>query len=426
MHHAVNAAFIVLGIGSLAALGYWSLVLFQVLRTLVKVPTLAAGLSSEPFATHASKVGRAPRPSSNRPTPLTATPTVCVIVPAHNEEASIGVLAASLLAQDYPHFTVVFALDRCTDGTAGILARVIQQDPRCEVIQIDRCEVGWVGKVHAIERGVRDSKAARAAEVLLFVDADTSLHPSCIRAAVGLLNARHLDMLSALSTLTSDRWFEKLVQPAAGMELLHHFPIIRANDPSKGRPFANGQFIMVRRAPYESIGGHASVKFEVLEDVWLARRIAEAGFTTGLVLSGGMLHCRMYARWTEFQRGWLRIYGESASRKPQRLRRSARRVRTFGTVLPMSAGAISLWWLAAGRTTDTVQLAGALAGATALTVFIITVLLIYALARAPLWAAPAYPLGAWMVGGLLRRAAANYERNQPTIWGGREYVRPAK
>ncbi|MGP1309889.1 MAG: glycosyltransferase, partial [Phycisphaerales bacterium] len=43
--------------------------------------------------------------------------SVCVVVPCYNEEAAVGTLVRSLLAQDYPALRVVFALDRCTDGT---------------------------------------------------------------------------------------------------------------------------------------------------------------------------------------------------------------------------------------------------------------------------------------------------------------------
>jgi chlorobactene glucosyltransferase len=406
MQEAVTAILIILTVASMCTLGYWSFAIARIRRTMRRVPSLAAGLQD----------AGAGAPSAQ----------VCVIVPAHDEEESIAVVARSLLEQDYVSLRLVFALDRCRDRTAEVLREVLGTDPRCEIIPIDSCDDGWVGKVHALKYAFDRSAAAASADILLFVDADTSLDPACVRAAVNLLEVRGLDMLSALSTLTSDRWFERVVQPAAGVELLRQFPLLRANDPQKRRPFANGQFIMIRRATYEAIGGHAAVKSEVLEDVWLARRINEAGFGTGFFLSGGMLRCRMYSRWDDFRRGWLRIYGESASRKPQRLRGAARWLRTLGTFLPLSSLACVI---AAGVTLRQGGVVPWLAlwmGSAAVCVFLGAVGIIYRLARTPIWAAPTYVLGAWMVGGLLIRAARVYERNEPTIWGGRQYVRAAK
>jgi hypothetical protein len=387
MLNALNITLIVLSLASLCTLGYWSVVIAKIVRTTRTVPSLAAGLHT--------------------PDPTGVPARVCVVVPAHNEE-------------------FVFALDRCTDRTAQILKHVTGDDPRCEIIEIHDCEEGWVGKVHALHRAIGTSRAAPEAEILLFVDADTSLHHSCVRAAVNILNQRGLDMLSALSTLTSEKWFEKIVQPAAGVELLRQFPLIRANDPEKRRPFANGQFIMIRRPIYDSIGGHAAVKSEVLEDVWFARRVSQAGFKTGFLLSGGMLHCRMYSRWSDFRRGWLRIYGESASRKPHRLRGAARWLRLVGTILPLATGACVLLALSAPRDGGLIPLVALLTGIAAIAVFLAAVGIIYRLARVPLWSAPAYIAGAWIVGGLLVRAAKVYERNEPTIWGGKQYLRHAK
>jgi hypothetical protein len=73
-----------------------------------------------------------------------------------------------------------------------------------------------------------------------------------------------------------------------------------------------------------------------------------------------------------------------------------------------------------------IPLVALLTGIAAIAVFLAAVGIIYRLARVPLWSAPAYIAGAWIVGGLLVRAAKVYERNEPTIWGGKQYLRHAK
>ena len=48
------------------------------------------------------------------------------------------------------------------------------------------------------------------------------------------------------------------------------FPPDRVNSFDHPRSFANGQFMLFRKATYDRIGGHAAVKGAVLEDLAFA------------------------------------------------------------------------------------------------------------------------------------------------------------
>lgn len=388
---------------SLALLVYWGIGLFRLLQARA-IPTATAGLR----AADRSPPGQ----------------TVCVVVPAHNEAAIIGRLVESLRAQDHPRLSVVLCLDRCTDRTAEVAEGAIGGDPRFEIIPVEACPADWAGKVHAIWAGVQRSAAARSADLLLFADADTRFHPSCVRATAALLQERGLDMLSLLSTLTADRTFERVEQPAAAMELLTQYPIHRANDQAHQRAFANGQFILVRREAYEALGGHAAVRDELLEDMALARLAADRRLRAGVFVADGLLACRMYDSREAFRRGWKRIYTEAAKRRVGRLDRAAWRLRVFGVAFVLAAAvdlAISFpfglegrgWWHAS-------------LPAFALAVWLAVVLGCYRMQRVPLWAAPAYPLGAWRVASIIAEAAGDLRRRTPTSWAGREYVREVR
>lgn len=395
--------------GLLTAL-YWGAVAAHAVLTWRAIPTLRAGLGVTGF----------------RP------PRVCVVVPAHNEEACIGTVAASLLSQDYPadRLSAVYVLDRCTDGTRAALDAVLAGAPgrRATIIEVGQCPEGWAGKVHALWRAVSDAPAAREADVLLFLDADTMLDPSCVRAAASLMQARGLGMLSVLSTLTDDRWFERVVQPAAAMELVRMFPLRRTNWPSQQRPFANGQFIMIDRAAYLGFGGHGAVRQHVLEDVELARAADRAGVRIGVVLADGLLHCRMYASWAEFRRGWTRIFTESANRKVSRLVRVAWRKRLLSTLLPLAGAAgvaAGVAALATGHGHDAAWWAVRL-GALGTLVYGATLALCMKLGRTPLRSAAAYPVGAWIVSGILLGCARSLRAGEPIEWAGRVYRREAR
>ena len=304
-----------LGVGPVATLLLWGVIWIRLEQTMRTVPTLRLG---ETLAAADPPTGR-----------------VCVVVPAYNESRVIAGLVRSLRNETYPDARFVLALDRCTDDTAALARAEIAGDDRFEIVEIDSCPDGWVGKVHALHAGVTRSRATADAEFLLFADADTLFSPGCIAAALALLRERRLDLLSLLSTLTHDTWFERVVQTTAALELMRRFPLTLANAERDRRAFANGQFLLFRRDAYEAIGGHAAVKDVVFEDVNLARLVDAAKRRLGVFMADGLLHCRMYADWAQFRRGWKRIFTEAAKRKARRLTLWSWQIRLLGTLFPL-------------------------------------------------------------------------------------------
>lgn len=398
--------------GSGVLLLYWGAVTWHALRTWVQIPTARAGLKY--------------------PLAEAEWPSVCVIVPAHNEESCIGLVAASVCRQEYPgeRLSMVFALDRCTDGTERVLREALGEevDSRAEIVRIAACPDGWAGKVNAMWTAVMQSEKARSADVLLFADADTVFDPTCLKACLGLMKHRGLEMLSLLSTLTRDKWFERIAQPVAGMELVRMYPITRTNFPNQERPFANGQFIMIRREAYERFEGHKAVHWAVLEDVELARVADRAKVPLGVFLADGQLLCRMYTNWAEFRRGWKRIFTESANRKRSRLAGIAWRMRTLGIVLPALAllGAVAGLALRLGGNGGGVADWALGLGSAAIVMFGIALTACAGLGRTPLGGIFGFPIGAWMVSGILLEAARDLKKGTPTEWAGMTYARSAR
>lgn len=387
-----------------ALLVFWSAGLYQLIRTTRAVPTARAGLLA----------------AERR----TSTPAVCIVIPVHNEEKVIARHVQSLRAQDYPALRVVLALDRCTDGTAAAARHAIGDDGRFSIVEISACPPDWAGKVHAVWSGVNGSPSAREADLLLFADADTTFSPRCVSATVALMQERSLDLLSLISTLTGGTWYERVVQPAAGFELMRQYPLVRANRAEHKRPFANGQFMLFRADAYRAVGGHESVKAELLEDLALARLMSRQGRRTGVFLADGVLTCRMYTHWPAFRKGWKRIYTEAANRRARRLRRAAWEVRFTGSILPIAAILLLVVALFAVPEAPYAWRIGLAALACAgLAVFLLTVAWVYRLSHAALWAVPGYIAGSWMVGYILSEAAGDLRSGTPTTWAGRSYVR---
>jgi len=376
---------------------YWCLVLVRIRRMIETAPVASDGLVAASVAT-----GR-----------------VSVIVPAHNEEAVIEGCAASLRAQDHPDLELIFVLDRCTDRTAACLRRAIGGDDRCIVIENDSCPLDWAGKCNAARIGAERATGTH----LLFTDADTEFHPSLVRAAANLAAARSAGLLSLVSSLSTERFFERVVQPVASMVLMRLYPLDRVNDPTTLRTFANGQFMLFERSVYEHLGGHAAVKDDLLEDIAFARAAVRAGATVVLARDAGMLRCRMYDTFAAFRQGWKRIFIEACKRKPDRMRRHALRLLfvAIGDPALRLAGAIvgaalviegHAWWGAVAFVPAILSAAvkgAALAWA-------------YRLAGAP---APAIALHSWAtvrVAGILYAGARDLVNRRPVRWGGREYI----
>jgi glycosyltransferase involved in cell wall biosynthesis len=105
------------------------------------------------------------------------TPTVAVIVAAHDEEAVIGRLLESLDALDYPRelLEIVVASDASTDGTDALVEDFASRDGR---IRLVRCPRG--GKVAAQDAAVRTTDA----EILAFADAAAVWAPDALRQLV--------------------------------------------------------------------------------------------------------------------------------------------------------------------------------------------------------------------------------------------------
>jgi glycosyltransferase involved in cell wall biosynthesis len=111
-------------------------------------------------------------------------PTVAVVVAAHNEEAVIGRLVESLLAQDYPgELEVVVASDASTDGMDALVEQIAQRDGRVRLV---RCPRG--GKVAAQNLAVRTV----GADVVAFADAGAVWEPAALRKLVRSLADPHV------------------------------------------------------------------------------------------------------------------------------------------------------------------------------------------------------------------------------------------
>ena len=228
-----------------------------------------------------------------------ATPQVSAIVPARNEEFSIAACIESL-AQQSEIAEIIVVNDQSTDKTAEIVQALAASTPKVRLLHSDGVPNGWVGKNHAVAFGAKEATFPW----LLFTDADAVHEPESAARALLIANQTSAVLISFSAEQVTEAWYEKALIPFIYCRLAKLFSFDDVNNPNSQAAAANGQFLMIRRAVYDAIGGHASVAGEVLEDVALAKLVKSAGNPIWFASGTGIVRVRMYRSFTAMWQGW--------------------------------------------------------------------------------------------------------------------------
>jgi glycosyltransferase involved in cell wall biosynthesis len=237
-------------------------------------------------------------PNSNLPSaPL--VPSISAIVPARNEEAVIANCIESLALQ--PEIAEILVVnDQSADRTADIVRGLMPKIPRLRLLETQEVPAGWVGKNNAVFLGAKEAKHPW----LLFTDADAELQPGAAARALQIAKETTAALISFSPEQVVETWYEKALIPFVYSRLAKHFSYDDVNNPTSPAAAANGQFLMIQRDAYNSIGGHASIAAEVLEDVALAKRAKAAGFRLWFGSGQGIVRVRMYRSFGAMWQGW--------------------------------------------------------------------------------------------------------------------------
>lgn len=228
---------------------------------------------------------------------------VSVIVPARNEEASLGTCLESLISQSGVSFEIIVVDDHSTDRTREIAELLAARDNAIlRVIEAGPLPDGWTGKNNAVVTGAR---AARG-EWLLFTDADTVHLPGSLARALKEALENGADLLSYSPEQIAVTFWEMAVLPVVFSELARQYPPGKVSDPNSPAAAANGQYILVRREAYDAVGGHAAVAGSILEDVALARAVKKSGRRIRFRYAADAVRTRMYRNFRQLRDGWTK------------------------------------------------------------------------------------------------------------------------
>ena len=264
-----------------------------------------------------------------------------VIVPARNEEDSLGRCLQSLVSQKESQKDVAFEIivvdDHSTDRTREI---AMSFPSAVRVIDAGPLPAGWTGKNNAVTAG---AKVARG-EWLLFTDADTIHLPGSLARSLEEAKRRGAALLSYSPEQIVETFWEKAVMPVIFADLAASYRPSQVSDPNSPAAAANGQYILITREAYDAVGGHAAIAGMLLEDVALARAVKRSGRKIFFRFGGDAVRTRMYRSFAQLREGWTK---NLAILFPSPARLAALRAVEF--VLILASLAITIAGLIGGR-----------------------------------------------------------------------------
>jgi glycosyltransferase involved in cell wall biosynthesis len=247
--------------------------------------------------------------------PSNPTPSkmrLSVIVPARNEAASLGECLDSLISQSDRIFALgadwelIIVDDESSDSTREIAESAAAGREGVLVISAPPLDLsahrGFTGKTNACWAAAQIARGAW----LLFTDADTIHEPGDLSRALHEAHKSHADLLSYSPRQIVTGFGQHAVMPLIFSELASVYPPKQVSSPASPLAAANGQFLMVEREAYFSVGGHRVIGREILDDVALARAIKRANYTIRFRNAPEALAARMYRTLPDMIEGWTK------------------------------------------------------------------------------------------------------------------------
>lgn len=245
--------------------------------------------------------GGAVDPSGRQP------PSVSILIPARDEENSIGKCVQSCLDSRNVQLEVLVMDDGSTDATATVVAELAKADSRVRLLHGTGLPPGWNGKQHACARLAEAATFDR----LLFLDADVRLKPDSVARLVRRQSTaageRSIDLLSAFPHQVTGTWAEKLLIPMMHQILLCYLPLQRMRQSDHPAYSAGcGQLFLADAAAYRQAGTHAAIALSRHDGLKLPQAFRKVGCLTDCIDGTDLAECRMYRSAGEVLRGLLK------------------------------------------------------------------------------------------------------------------------
>lgn len=118
---------------------------------------------------------------------MTPRPLLSIVMPVSGDDATVATALESALAQSLVDIEIICVDDASTDGTAAVLERFRQRDPRVRVVRHERNLSAFQAR--------RTGVLAASADRVMFLDGDDELTPDAAATAIAQAETTNADII---------------------------------------------------------------------------------------------------------------------------------------------------------------------------------------------------------------------------------------
>jgi glycosyltransferase involved in cell wall biosynthesis len=231
--------------------------------------------------------------------PAQISDSVDLLIPMRNESRNVKeVLDSVMKSKGLLNFNIYALDDNSFDDTGELISKFPVHKLSGRTLP-----EGWLGKNFACQQ----LSLAGDGQYLVFLDADVRITENAVSSSIKKMQDLNWDFISPYPRQLSGSFIENLIQPLLQWSWLASVPLRLAERfPNRSMTIANGQFFIVKRSAYESIGRHETIKSQVLDDLELARALIAKGFKGAVADGSKVAKCRMYQNGSELVSGYTK------------------------------------------------------------------------------------------------------------------------
>jgi len=132
--------------------------------------------------------------------PLVFTDSICVMIPARNEEKTILKTLNSIKNQSYENLQVLVIDDNSSDKTKKIVNTFKKGFRNLILLKAKQLPSGWVGKTWALKQAV-DQANKKFFNYYLFLDSDITFSKNLVKKVIHFSKSENLLMISLMAIL---------------------------------------------------------------------------------------------------------------------------------------------------------------------------------------------------------------------------------
>lgn len=219
-------------------------------------------------------------------------PKVSVVIPARNEGENVEACLRGLQDQTYSNLEVILVNDRSEDNTGIVMQKYASANSTWQYIEIKTLPDGWIGKNHALHLGGKKATG----EYIVFSDGDVVYSPHAVTRAISSVLIHDLDLLGLSATMNTKDVILSAMQALFTVGMISLLKLHKLGKSPK-RYIGVGVFNLVKTSLYRKMGGHESIRLEMIDDLMLGKMMVQAGAKPGFMDGRDLISVAWYPTW---------------------------------------------------------------------------------------------------------------------------------